>query len=450
MRVWTKLFVVVATAALMMAMGPVFASTFTVNSTGNGGDQDLNNGVCNTTPLQPGIEPECTLRAAIEQANANNNPTAVDRIEFSIGATGVATIFPGSPLPTITQPVDINGYSAPDASVNTMQVGDNADLRIRIDGLNASGISNGLTISGANNVVRGLSITRFGGAGIETFGLAADNNSIRGNFVGITPGGKDRGNGKGVVVSRGASDNTVGGTTRQARNIISGNGPSPNFNSSGVDIFSMNMPTTGNKVQGNYIGTDKSGTGDLGNTGRGVVVYDGASNTTIGDDNLADGPSGANVIAFNGFEGVAILDGTGNSILSNAIFSNDRLGIDLGGNGVTPNDGPGDADPGPNNLQNFPVISSARTGTQTTTIEGTLRSISDESFTLQFFKNPEDDRDEGKTFIGQKRVSTDADGVITFTFRPDQKVRVDRFVTATATHDSNTSEFSAPRLVRRR
>ena len=442
MRARAALFLVVTVTMLAMAGSTagaqIFSQTFVVDSTADTGDATPD-GLCDT----------CTLREAIQEANANNNPAEVDLIEFSLGASGVATIFPSSPLPTITQAVDINGYSAPGASQNTTAVGDNADLRIRLDGDAMGGIPAGLRISAANCLVRGLSITRFGGSGIEAFGPAADSNTIMGNFVGITPGGKDRGNGKGVVIASGASDNIVGGTTRQARNIISGNGPSPNFTSSGVDIFSMNMPTTGNEVQGNYIGTDKSGTGDLGNTGRGVVVYDGASNTTIGDDNPANGSGEANIIAFNGFEGVAILDGTGNGILSNSIFSNGRLGIDLGGNGVTPND-TRDTDTGPNNLQNKPAITSARTGPTNTIIEGTLRSIPDEDFTLQFFKNPEDNNDEGKSFIGQKSVSTDADGVITFTFRPGQKVRVGKFITATATHASDTSEFSAPKLVRRR
>jgi CSLREA domain-containing protein len=53
----------------MVGTKTAYASTFTVNSTGDNGDQATNNGVCNSTPLQPGIDPECTLRAAIEQAN---------------------------------------------------------------------------------------------------------------------------------------------------------------------------------------------------------------------------------------------------------------------------------------------------------------------------------------------------------------------------------------------
>ncbi len=203
---------------------------------------------------------------------------------------------------------------------------------------------------------------------------------------------------------------------------------------------------------GNYIGTTKSGTGALGNTGRGILVFDGTSGTTIGDDDPSDGlTNAANIIAFNGREGVEIsgASATGNSILSNSIFSNAGLGIDLGGDGVTPNDGPGDADTGPNNLQNFPVITSAKTRLSSTTITGTLESIPAQSqfgegYTIQFFSNPTITKDEGKKLIGERIViDTDGDGIIPFTFKPLKKVKEGLYVTATATYNStgDTSEF---------
>jgi hypothetical protein len=135
--------------------------------------------------------------------------------------------------------VTIDGYTQPGASENTLAVGDNADLRIRLDGVNTGGISFGLRIVEADNsVVRGLSITRFSGEGVEV--VAADNTRIEGNFIGITPGGQDMGNGNGLYIrslsQNAASDNTVGGTTPQARNIISGNGPSSQLSAIGVII----------------------------------------------------------------------------------------------------------------------------------------------------------------------------------------------------------------------
>lgn len=446
--------VVVLVVALMVAglvaaaplARPALAAEFTVNSTGDGGDQ-APSGVCNTAPFPVGTEPECTLRAAIEEANAT---TGADTINFNIGGTGVKTISPASFLPVITESVVIDGYTEPGASANTLATGDNAELRIRLDGPGAQGGSRGLFITANDSVVRGLSITRFG-YGIDM--RTADNNKIEGNFVGITPSGEDAGNGDGIDISGnsamppdGAVNNTVGGATPQTRNVISGN------DSIGVAIGGKG--TMGNKVMGNYIGTTKSGTGDLDNLRRGVIVYDSASGNTIGDDDPTDGlRNAANIIAFNG-RGVEVSTSNtkGNRILSNSIFSNAGLGIDLDGDGVTPNDGPGDADTGPNNLQNFPVLSSAKTGLSSTTIKGTLEGIPTQSqiaegYTIQFFSNPESSKDEGKTLIGERLVfDTDGDGIIPFTFDPPKKVTEGLYVTATATYNTtgDTSEFSRP------
>jgi CSLREA domain-containing protein len=428
------------TATLLMVTSPAWAdTTFTVNSTGDNGDL-VRDGSCNTGTPIPGVGAECTLRAAIQEANAT---TAADTIDFNIGGSGVKTISPSSSLPSITEPVTIDGYSEPGASENTLAVGDNADLRIRLDGLNTSSISFGLRITAGNCVVRGLSITRFPGGGIDIAGASSDNNTIEGSFVGVTPGGKDRGNGLGLYIRSGASGNTVGGTTPDKRNIISGNGPSANFGGTGVSI----SLETGNEVMGNYIGTTKSGTGNLGNSGSGIFVS--GSGNIIGDNDSSDGfTNAANTIAFNGGDGVSVSGtaSTGNSILSSSIFSNAASGIYLGTN--SDNDGPGDADTGPNNLQNHPVISSAKTGRQATTIKGALESTQNGTFTIQFFSSPRDTRFEGKKFIGETTVS-DTDGIISFTFKPAKKVKEGLFVTATATDTAtgDTSKFSAPKKV---
>ena len=66
-------------------------------------------------------------------------------------------------------------------------------------------------------------------------------------------------------------------------------------------------------------------------------------------------PDGENTIAFNLGAGVEVLASNGNRIRVNSIFANTGLAIDLGGDGVTPND-PDDSDDGPDGLQNFPVL----------------------------------------------------------------------------------------------
>jgi hypothetical protein len=107
----------------------------------------------------------------------------------------------------------------------------------------------------------------------------------------------------------------------------------------------------------------------------------------------------------------------------------------------TPND-PSDADEGPNNLPNKPIISSAKT-----TITGTLNGGREVTYLTQLFSNPSG-TDEGKKFIGQKSVTTDASGNATFTFSSATSVAAGQNITATATDPANnTSEFSAARKV---
>jgi len=237
-----------------------------------------------------------------------------------------------------------------------------------------------------------------------------------GSGVGTDASGtKDLGNAEEGVDISGATSTTIGGTTAGERNVISGNGYS------GVQISGSSA--TGNKVVGNYLGTDKNGNPSLGNFAAGVLIS-GASNNTIGGTEASVG----NVISANGsgtYEGVSIYgdSATGNRVLSNSIFANGDLGIDLGANGLTPND-PGDTDTGANNLQNKPTLSSAKKrATGTTTVRGTLNSSPDKTFNIQFFSNPKG-TDEGKTLLGSMRVSTDGAGNVSFTFSTKKAIRL--------------------------
>lgn len=193
------------------------------------------------------------------------------------------------------------------------------------------------------------------------------------------------------------------------------------------------------KVTGNYIGTDVSGTQGLGNTSYGMFI-DYALNNTIGGTTAAE----SNVISGNNGNGVFILDATatGNRLLSNSIYANDLQGIELSGAGA--ND-PGDADTGPNDLQNFPVLTSATTSTSSTTLRGALNSTPSKTFQIQFFSNPAG-TDEGETLIGETSVTTNANGDASFEFVTSNPTAVGQNITATATGSAtgNTSEFSAP------
>ena len=279
------------------------------------------------------------------------------------------------------------------------------------------------TIGGANpgegnlisgNLVLGVRIT------------SASGNDFQGNLIGVDATGTValQNNGSGILLQD-ASSTTIGGTTAGAGNVIAGN-----FGH-GIEL-DLNTVTT--LVQGNRIGTDLTGTIDLGNYHTGASVS--------GNDNTVGGHGAGNTIAYNGSRGVQII-GTGNTISSNAIFLNGELGIELGTDGVTAND-PDDVDTGANELQNTPVLTGAFTGS--IRITGTLDSTPSTLFTLEFFANGACDASgfgEGETLLGSSSVATDANGDANFDVTLPGNVPLGDYVTATATDPSgNTSEFS--------
>ena len=483
-----------------------------------------------------------SLRQAILDANAH---LGADTIVFNIPGGGLHTITPSTALPTVSDPVTIDGSSQPGFTGSPI---------IELNGSQAGANVDGLRITAGSSVVSGLVINRFSGDGMELSNLggnivedcfigtdatgtldlgnafhglniASSNNTIggtgaearnvisgndntgiliaagtngnlvQGNFIGTDAAGASAiGNGSGLVTegqSGNSSSHTIGGTAPGARNIISGN------NGPGISIGGT---LTGSVVQGNFIGTDVTGTVAVGNVSDGVLIIFGSANNTIGgttpaarnvisgngangvrsdyhpntvqgnfigteadgvsplgngsngvlinffDSNAIGGSaSGAgNTIAFNGGAGVAVL-GPLNPVSSNAIFANAGLGIDLGGDGVTPND-PCDGDSGANNLQNTPVITSATSEGGSTTIQGTLNSAPNVTFTIEFFSNGACDPSgfgEGETFIGSTTVTTDGSCQASFAVTLPIAIRSGSFITATATDpNANTSEFA--------
>ena len=457
-------------------------TTFTVNS-----NDDVDDGLCDTT--------HCSLREGIHAANST---TAADTIAFNIPGSGPHTIQTDSDFPIITEPVIIDGYTQSGASRNTNppEFPINAVLKIELDGSNAGG-SYGLFISAADCTVLGLVINRFGSGGIRIEGPGI--RIIQGNFIGTdVTGSAALGNGLGVEILS-AADNLIGGLQAAARNLISGN--------NGYGIYIDGIGATGNVVQGNFIGTDVTGTVDLGNGGAGVEIRNapnnslggsqpGARNLISGNDfhgiriwlpdaigNLVQGnfigtdlngtgdignvsagvavsictsmtriggigPGESNVIAFND-NGVLVIEcvpeapTTSNSIRGNSIFRNGSLGIDLGADGVSPNDDL-DGDTGPNNLQNFPVLSYSTLGL--TRIVGALNSAPIEEFDLDFYASSSVDAsnsDEGERYLGSAIVMTDGSGEASFDITFSEFTIHGEYITATATDSSgNTSEFS--------
>jgi CSLREA domain-containing protein len=322
----------------------------------------------------------------------------------------------------------------------TISLGNTSD-GVRIQNGPSNNTIGGL-IDGARNIISGN-----GGDGINMFtccladvftvrGINTTRNTVLGNLIGTDVSGINGlgNNGSGVRID-GGSSNTVGGTLAEARHVI------PSNKVSGVII--EGTIASDNFVQGNFIGTKADGVSPLGNSSHGVVIGPverlPANTNTIGGASTGAG----NVIAFNGLDGVVVGSGTANVILSNAIFSNGRLGIDLVGDGITPND-LGDADIGPNNLQNFPVLSPS--ATFPTQASGTLNSTSNTTFRLEFFSNAACDpvgHGEGQTFVGSTNVTTDGSGNVSFTVAFSTATSVGHFITATATDSTNnTSELS--------
>jgi len=216
-----------------------------------------------------------SLRQAILDANGNSGP---DNIKFNIPGTGVQTITPLTQLPFITGPVVIDGETQPGDSANTLANSDNAVLLIEINGAIVTNNGNGfvLQMGASGSIIRGLVIDN----GWSTAVLVqTDNIAVEGCFLGTDPTGLiAKGNTQGVNADFGssASATRVGGTTPAARNVISGNGVF------GVGVLIQSG--TNSLVQGNFIGTDATGMNALSN-GAGVDVR--SSDNLIGGTTVA-------------------------------------------------------------------------------------------------------------------------------------------------------------------
>nr|MBC8248539.1 right-handed parallel beta-helix repeat-containing protein [Anaerolineales bacterium] len=422
--------------------------TYVVNTT-----DDANDGLCDST--------HCSLREAMFAANSCPHPNT---IAFDIlGCEGVCTIRPGSPLPALTDAATII-----DGTTQTVNRGDSNPVgpEIEIEGTKA-GVVAGLRIESANNVIKGLVINRCVSQGILITGSGAFGNIISGNYIGTdAAGASDLGNGRaGIQIAGGAHHNTIGGTTPEERNVISGNdlsgvgiseahdnlvignyiGPDASglvalangqsgvliavraqgnviggtasgegnviSGNSSMGVYIHASGTTSNTISGNYIGADATGTAALGNQQGGVYIGEpigGAQGNTIGP---------GNVIAHNGGSGV-VVDGpntTGNKITENSITDNVNLGIyNLNG---------GNAELAP------PTI--------TSTTENSVSGAACPNCTVEIFSDP---GDEGQTYEGA--ITADGDGYFTWTGSV-----VGPYVKATQTDGAgNTSEFSPPIL----
>ena len=329
-------------------------NTYVVNSTGDAGDANLGDGVCDDG------NGNCTLRAAIEEANQSTDQDVIEFGDIAPGA-GPAQITPGSEL-TVSETVTIDGSTENSYSDDAPTVLiDGNSLPSNTDGLYLELSANGSTIEalavvdapsdgidvGSEVTIQdcyigvstdGTTANGNGNAGIRLFGddnFAFDNviggnansgvlvqgntNYIYNNRIGVgADGTTDVGNGAaGVRVDN--ANNFIGACIFGgcAGNIISGN-----------DGAGIQINANGQTVVTNYIGTDESGTSSLPNN-NGIAVE--SDNNTIGgtDDQR-------NVISGNQFNGIRI--GVGNQTpADNNTVDNNYIGTDAAGTSAVPN-----------------------------------------------------------------------------------------------------------------
>ena len=255
---------------------------------------DTANGTCDTDAVTAGNQ--CTLRAAIFEANGNGDTT--DNITFG----------------TLAGTISLSNA----AGYQTLPLGPTTAAGAPADGTTIDGNLNvtvscaapfvGFTVTGGNNVIRDLAITGCT-TGIRITGEPADGNFVRGNRIGTNLAGTaPAGNtADGVAIVNGADNNTVGGTITTDQNIISAN--------AWDGVWISGLSTTLNTVLGNLIGLDVTGTADFGNSWEGVEIAGGATSNVVGGTTAGS----RNIISGNDLDGVLI---TGAGTSSNIVQGN--------------------------------------------------------------------------------------------------------------------------------
>jgi CSLREA domain-containing protein len=294
-----------------------------VNTVTDISDSNIGNGIC-ADLVNAG---QCSLRAAIQEANASPGP---DVIDFNIPGAGVHTIQLIQQLPVISDAsggVTIDGYTQPGSSVNTDPTVSNAVIAVEVRGAGSvqsagdptvgdptSGFD-AFTITSANNVVRGLAIYNVFNH-FEISGPGATGNVIIGNFIGsnaattfLAPTANE--GGSGVTMVSGSNHNVVGTSAPADRNVIGG---TP---STGVRI--QHEGTNFNTVRNNLFGLKPAGNAGLRLGFSGVDIQFGAKNNQVGgpsagDRNVISGAGLANGVDLSHQE-----DTTGNRVIGNYI-----------------------------------------------------------------------------------------------------------------------------------
>lgn len=270
---------------------------------------------------------ECTLRAAIEEANALNGE---ELITFDSGMT----VYLYGALPAISDTATIDASGVWDAINDQPGVVLNGGgsiahgLQLSVDACGVYGLyitnfqQGGILVTTANNTI-GHSTTGHrnvisgNGEGVMFFGDGADNNTVQANWIGLDiTGSSANPNNIGISFYDAASNNVIGGDSVTKGNIISGN--------TTHGVFISGSGSHANSFGGNTIGLTANGLSPLPNGGAGILVHQGVHNTSIGS------PLATNTIASNTGGGVWVDGGQGSSIRGNKINSNGTQGVYLG------------------------------------------------------------------------------------------------------------------------
>ncbi|MGH9765750.1 MAG: right-handed parallel beta-helix repeat-containing protein, partial [Blastocatellia bacterium] len=287
--------------------------------------------VVNTNDSGPG-----SFRQAILDANST---LGIDAILFNISGPAPHTVDLLSPLPQITEGVTIDGTSNPDFAGTPV---------IELNGSAAGPSASGLELAASGCTVRGLVINRFssndnplvdptinGGIALlpDSHNAAISNNLIEGDYVGVDPTGTQiqANTGVGILINS-ASTNTIGGAAAAGLNVISGNGLSGVYLTTGAG----GAPTS-NQVIGNHIGTDLTGS---------ISIRNGSSPDPLGGHSgvlLNSGPGSSetiqdNVISGNVGDGITSNDQAGQGIVT---VTNNMIGTDASGEVALANGGLG-------------------------------------------------------------------------------------------------------------
>ncbi|MCY3006216.1 MAG: dockerin type I domain-containing protein, partial [Planctomycetota bacterium] len=293
------------------------------------------------------------------------------------------------------------------------------DNVIGTDLQDSSGRLEGNVISG--NLLQGVSI---GGTG-------SDNNRIAGNWIGTDTTGAAAipNQTNGILIYDGAKKNKIGGPVPDQQNIISGNqgwGVSIEFNSGETAVV------------GNRIGLVEGSLSVLGNTSGGVRISQ-SSNNQIGDGSF----NGSNWISNNGPVGIQVIheSSSGNAISNNYITNHSLVGIDLGGDGPTPNDAQ-DSDTGPNQLQNYPIVEFVAVSSNRTQIAGKLESTPNSTFQIELFGQQAGVL--GNSFAASINGTTDSNGIAYWLYDQPSGIAPSTVVYATTRNASASQSEISP------